>query len=83
MSYGRLSQAFAVGVCLAATSGILAAANMQNQGNEPNLTEEQKKDFLLHAKVVSSKQARQRDLTPMATDAAQWRTDPRRSLSTR
>jgi len=56
MSYGRLSRAFAVAVCLAATSGALAAAGTQNPGNEPNLTEEQQKDFLLHAKIVSSKQ---------------------------
>ena len=56
MFYGRLSRAFAAVVCLAATSGVLAAANTQNLGNEPNLTEEQKKDFLLHAKVVDSHQ---------------------------
>jgi len=55
MSYGRLSRAFAVAVCFAAASGVLAAANPQQLGNEPNLTEEQKKDFLLHAKVVDSK----------------------------
>ena len=56
MSYGRVSRAFAVAVCLAAASGVLAAANTQNLGNEPKLTEEQETEFLLHAKVVDSHQ---------------------------
>jgi hypothetical protein len=56
MFYGRVSRAFAVAVCLAAASGVLAVANTQNLGNEPKLTEEQKIEFLLHAKVVDSHQ---------------------------
>jgi hypothetical protein len=56
MFYGRISRAFAVAVFLAAASGVLAAADTQNLGNEPKLTEEQKIEFLLHAKVVDSHQ---------------------------
>jgi len=52
----RLSRAFAVAICLAATAGVPAAAQPQNLSNEPNLTEEQKIDFLLHAKVEASHQ---------------------------
>jgi hypothetical protein len=56
MFYRRVSRAFALAMCLAAASGVLAAANTQNLSNEPKLTEEQKKDFLLNAKVVNSHQ---------------------------
>jgi len=56
MLYRHLSRAFAVAACLAAASMVLAAPQAQNPDNEPNLTEEQKIDFLLHAKVVASRQ---------------------------
>jgi hypothetical protein len=56
MFCNRLARAFAVATCLSAAAGILVAANAQNLGNEPNLTGEQKKDFLLHANVVDSHQ---------------------------
>jgi hypothetical protein len=52
----RLSRAFAVVVCVATAAIVLAAAAGQNPDNEPNLTEEQKIEFLLHAKVVGSHQ---------------------------
>jgi hypothetical protein len=42
-------------VCLCAW-GVVSASAQSSVKNEPNLTEEQKKDFLLHAKVISSKQ---------------------------
>jgi hypothetical protein len=41
-------------VCL---GGGLSASGQTSLNNEPNLTDEQKKDFLLHAKVVASKQS--------------------------
>jgi len=40
---------FVVGLCL-------AAAQAQSPTTEPNLTEEQKREFLLHAKIVNSKE---------------------------
>jgi len=55
MFYRRLSRAFAVAMCLAAAVGVPAAAQAQNLGDEPNLTEEQKKDFLLHARIIKGK----------------------------
>jgi len=49
------SLVFAGAVCLAATTYVVAS-NGQSLANEPNLTPEQRKEFLLHAKVVDSKQ---------------------------
>ncbi|HMD97048.1 MAG TPA: hypothetical protein VKM93_06920 [Terriglobia bacterium] len=54
MWYRRTSLLLAASLCLAAAC--LAQGPNQSLSNEPNLTEEQKKEFLLHAKVVSSKQ---------------------------
>jgi hypothetical protein len=55
MFYRRASLLLAVSVWLAAAS--LAQGPVQgSQHNEPNLTEEQQKTFLLNAKVVGSKQ---------------------------
>jgi hypothetical protein len=55
MFYRRASLLLAVSVWLAAAS--LAQGPIQgSQHNEPNLTEEQQKTFLLNAKVVGSKQ---------------------------
>jgi hypothetical protein len=51
----RFSRVFFASVCLAAAS-LVHAANQQSSSNEPNLTEEQQEDFLLHAKVVASHQ---------------------------
>lgn len=55
MVYRRYSLAFAACLCLA-TARLVVASNEPSQSNEPILTEEQKKDFLLHAKVVDSRQ---------------------------
>ena len=46
---------FGVGLCLA-TAALVAAAQTQSPATEPNLTEEQKREFLLHAKIVNSKE---------------------------
>jgi hypothetical protein len=42
-------------VCLCLWGGI-SASGQSSLKNEPNLTDEQKKEFLLHAKVIASKQ---------------------------
>jgi hypothetical protein len=42
-------------VCLCLSGGI-SASGQSSLKNEPNLTDEQKKEFLLHAKVIASKQ---------------------------
>jgi hypothetical protein len=55
MFYRRLSPAFAVVVWLAATNVALAAQEPRLSG-EPNLTDEQKEEFLLKAQVVNSKE---------------------------
>jgi len=49
------SSSLTVLACLCLWGGI-SAPGQSNLQNEPNLTEEQKKDFLLHAKVVADKQ---------------------------
>jgi hypothetical protein len=54
MWYRRASLLLAASLCLAA-AGLAQEANPGGQSNEPNLTEDQKKDFLLNANVVSSK----------------------------
>jgi hypothetical protein len=54
MWYRRTSLLLAASLCLAAAG--LAQGPNQSLSNEPNLTEEQKKEFLLTADVVSSKQ---------------------------
>jgi hypothetical protein len=51
----RCSLGFGVGLCLAAAA-LVAAAQTPSPATEPNLTDEQKREFLLHAKVVSSKE---------------------------
>jgi hypothetical protein len=49
------SRVSAATVCLAAVASV-AAAKAQSPTTEPNLTEEQKQEFLLYAKVVNSKE---------------------------
>jgi hypothetical protein len=55
MCYRRAALLFAAAVCLAA-AGFVVGLSAQGPGTEPNLGEEQKREFLLHAKVVNSKQ---------------------------
>jgi hypothetical protein len=55
MSYLRASVLLVLSVCLA-SAGFAQAPIQGGQRNEPNLTEEQQKTFLLNAKVVASKQ---------------------------
>jgi hypothetical protein len=45
---------YALGVCLWA-AGSLLSSDQPGPSNEPNLTEQQKRDFLLNAKVIASK----------------------------
>ena len=49
------SSALTALVCIFLSGGIYASGQSSLK-NEPNLTEEQKKEFLLHAKVINSKQ---------------------------
>jgi len=51
----RLSLVFAAWVCVGAAT-YLVSLRAQTSSTEPNLTEDQKQEFLLHAKVVNSKQ---------------------------
>ncbi|MBZ5545631.1 MAG: hypothetical protein LAO07_18470 [Acidobacteriia bacterium] len=51
----RLSGGFIAALCLA-TASLVLASSPQAPSPEPNLTEEQKGDFLLHARVVESRQ---------------------------
>jgi hypothetical protein len=55
MLYRRRLLVFAAAVCLAA-AGLLVSWDEPSLKNEPNLTEEQKKEFLLKANVIGSKQ---------------------------
>jgi hypothetical protein len=55
MWYRRTSILLAASLCLAAAC-LAQGPNPGGLSNEPKLTEEQKKEFLLNAKVVSSKQ---------------------------
>jgi len=55
MVYSRRSLVVAAAVCMAA-AGFVVASKAQGPTTEPNLTEEEKKEFLLHAKIVNSKQ---------------------------
>ncbi|MGD0922726.1 MAG: hypothetical protein ABSA70_13315 [Terriglobia bacterium] len=52
---GQRSRVSVVAVCLAAAA-FVAAAQAQTPATEPNLTEEQKREFLLHGKVVNRKE---------------------------
>ena len=49
------SSAFVALVCLCLSGGI-PASGQSSPNSEPNLTQEQKRDFLLNAKVIASKQ---------------------------
>ena len=51
------SSALTALVCLC-LSGEISASGQSSLKNEPNLTDEQKKDFLLHAKVIASKDSK-------------------------
>ncbi len=55
MFYRRRLLIFAAAACLAAT-GLVFARQGSSPTNEPNLTEEQKVEFLLNAKVINSKE---------------------------
>jgi hypothetical protein len=56
MFYKRLSRALAaLAAVVFVAAGSLVASSEQGPGNEPNLTEEQKIDFMRHAKVIDSK----------------------------
>src|ERR1700693_1997319 len=55
MRYARTLHLLAISLWL--STACLAQGTIQgSKGNEPNLTEEQQKEFLLDAKVVASKQ---------------------------
>jgi hypothetical protein len=68
MFHGRRLLVLAASVYLAA-AGLVVVANGQTPGTEPGFTEEQQREFLLHAKIVNSKPRSE------TASARSWKTD--------